>query len=139
MQVTLYTRRNCSLCDKAKEAISKSGVRIEIAEVDIDADEDLRRQYTNDVPVIFIDGREAFRHRVDPAEFAAYVKGARMSSTLANEKCVPCRGGVPAIKGDELQALAYYGPVSAGRAVSPRVRDLMGPRCLNGATHVFVS
>jgi len=106
MQVTLYTRRNCSLCDKAKEAISKSGVRVEIAEVDIDADEDLRRQYTNDVPVIVIDGREAFRHRVDPAEFAAYVKGARMSSTLANEKCVPCRGGVPAIKGDELHGLA---------------------------------
>jgi len=34
------------------------------------------------------------------------VKGARMSSSLANEKCVPCRGGVPAIKGDELHGLA---------------------------------
>ena len=29
-----------------------------------------------------------------------------MSSSLANEKCVPCRGGVPAIKGDELHGLA---------------------------------
>ena len=26
-------------------------------------------------------------------------------STLANEKCVPCRGGVPALKGEELRAL----------------------------------
>ena len=25
---------------------------------------------------------------------------------LANEKCIPCRGGVPALKGEELQALA---------------------------------
>jgi len=25
---------------------------------------------------------------------------------LANEKCVPCRGGVPALKGQELQAVA---------------------------------
>jgi 4a-hydroxytetrahydrobiopterin dehydratase len=25
--------------------------------------------------------------------------------SLANEKCVPCRGGVPALKGDELRAL----------------------------------
>jgi 4a-hydroxytetrahydrobiopterin dehydratase len=27
-------------------------------------------------------------------------------SSLANEKCVPCRGGVPALKGEELAALA---------------------------------
>ncbi|HEX2059630.1 MAG TPA: 4a-hydroxytetrahydrobiopterin dehydratase [Thermoanaerobaculia bacterium] len=26
--------------------------------------------------------------------------------TLANEKCVPCRGGVPALRGEELQTLA---------------------------------
>jgi 4a-hydroxytetrahydrobiopterin dehydratase len=26
--------------------------------------------------------------------------------SLANEKCVPCRGGVPALKGDELRVLA---------------------------------
>lgn len=25
--------------------------------------------------------------------------------TLANEKCVPCRGGVPALRGEELRAL----------------------------------
>jgi 4a-hydroxytetrahydrobiopterin dehydratase len=25
---------------------------------------------------------------------------------LANEKCVPCRGGVPALKGEELRSLA---------------------------------
>src|SRR6184192_2976240 len=27
-------------------------------------------------------------------------------SSLANEKCIPCRGGVPALKEDELAALA---------------------------------
>ena len=26
-------------------------------------------------------------------------------ANLANEKCVPCRGGVPALKGEELRAL----------------------------------
>jgi 4a-hydroxytetrahydrobiopterin dehydratase len=27
-------------------------------------------------------------------------------SSLASEKCIPCRGGVPALKGEELAALA---------------------------------
>jgi 4a-hydroxytetrahydrobiopterin dehydratase len=27
-------------------------------------------------------------------------------SSLANEKCIPCRGGVPSLKGEELAALA---------------------------------
>lgn len=27
-------------------------------------------------------------------------------SSLANEKCIPCRGGVPPLKGDELRSLA---------------------------------
>ena len=103
--VTLYTRHNCHLCDEAKEAIRKSGVEVEMREVDIDPDPDLVRRYGNDVPVIFVDGVEAFRHRLDPAAFAAYVRNPRSQSSLASEKCIPCRGGVPALKGEELRAL----------------------------------
>lgn len=29
----------------------------------------------------------------------------RMHMTLANESCVPCRGGVPALRGDEIRPL----------------------------------
>ena len=102
LTVTLYTRANCPLCDQAKAAIQASGVAVRIDEIDIDRDEVLRERYTNDVPVIHIDGKEAFRHSVDPAAFAAYVS---QRAGLAKEKCVPCRGGVPALKGDELRNL----------------------------------
>ncbi len=102
LSVTLYTRANCSLCDKAKAAIQASGVPVRITEVDIDGDETLRARYTDDVPVIHVDGKEAFRHSVDPAAFAAYVS---QRAGLAAEKCVPCRGGVPALRGDELRDL----------------------------------
>jgi 4a-hydroxytetrahydrobiopterin dehydratase len=104
--VTLYTRRNCKLCDAAKKAIRKSGVEVELNEVDIDGDPHLRERFTNDVPVIYVDGEEAFRHKVDPLEFAAYVHVERPRRALANEKCIPCRGGVPALKGDELRELS---------------------------------
>jgi 4a-hydroxytetrahydrobiopterin dehydratase len=73
-QVTLYTRTNCPLCDKAREAIRTSGAAIELTEVDIDRDGELHDRYTNDVPVIHIGGSEAFRHRVDPRLFAQYIR-----------------------------------------------------------------
>jgi 4a-hydroxytetrahydrobiopterin dehydratase len=105
--VTLYTRRDCPLCDHAKEAIRSLGVAVQLEEIDVDQDPELQARFTNDVPVIYVNGVEAFRHRVDRDAFAAYIGGVRLErSALANEKCVPCRGGVPALHGEALQALA---------------------------------
>src|SRR5207245_9424060 len=48
MEVTLYTRRDCPLCDDAKGAIHAAGLTAQ--EVDIDLDPELQRRFTNDVP-----------------------------------------------------------------------------------------
>jgi hypothetical protein len=37
--------------------------------MDIDADPELRQKYNDEVPVIFIDGRKAFKYRMVPREF----------------------------------------------------------------------
>ena len=74
VNVTLYTRENCSLCEKAKAAIRASGIAVVLAEVDIDGDPLLHDLYDVHVPVIFVEGKEAFRHFVHPEEFAAYVE-----------------------------------------------------------------
>ena len=103
--VTLYTRANCPLCEKAKAAIHSSGIEVDLTEVDIDQDPALRELYTDDVPVILVDGKEAFRHSIDPAAFAAYVSYGAPSRALAGEKCEPCRGGVPPLQGDALREL----------------------------------
>ena len=73
VDVTLYTRRNCPLCDKAKAAILASGVDLRLTEVDVDLDPDLLFLYDEHVPVIFVAGKEAFRHFVRPDELAEYV------------------------------------------------------------------
>ena len=108
IDVTLYTRRDCPLCDKAKAAIRASGLDVRIEEIDIDNYPELRRRYAGDVPVVCIGNAEVFRHRVEPAEFVRLVQERRsaQSSALANEKCIPCRGGVPPLKGAELQSVA---------------------------------
>lgn len=113
--VTLYTRRDCPLCNKAKAAIraaeSLYRLDVDLYEVDVDTDAELQRRFRNDVPVIYIDGVEAFRHRLEPQQLADYIHRVRTEqatssvSSLATEKCVPCRGGVPPLKGEELRAL----------------------------------
>lgn len=63
MDVVLYTRQNCPLCEKAKATLVEAGVAPR--EVDVDLDLDLLRRFGDDVPVIYIDGREVFRHRIE--------------------------------------------------------------------------
>ena len=70
-RVVVYSRPGCHLCDEAKAVMENSGLsdRFTLEEVNIESDAELLRKYKYDIPVITIDGEEAFRHRVDPGEF----------------------------------------------------------------------
>jgi len=70
-KVTLYTRAGCHLCEDAKRTLAEARRRAEFdyEERDIDADAELRRLYNDQVPVIAIDGRKAFKYRLDMSEF----------------------------------------------------------------------
>ena len=69
--VTLYTRAGCHLCDEAKKVIdaARSRAEFDYEERDIDAAAELLRLYNEEVPVIAIDGRKAFKYRLDMNEF----------------------------------------------------------------------
>lgn len=70
-QVVVYSRKGCHLCEIVKETLHKLERRggFHWQEVDVDSDESLRRQFTDEVPVVFIDGRKAFKYRMDEREF----------------------------------------------------------------------
>ena len=70
-KVLVYTRKGCHLCEIVKESLVKLERRglFRWQEVDVDSDEQLRRQYTDEVPVVFIDGRKAFKYHMDEREF----------------------------------------------------------------------
>jgi glutaredoxin len=76
ISVVIYSRPGCHLCEEAKEAIERADCAGEytLNEVNIDTDPDLRKRYKNDIPVITINGVEAFRHRVTSAEFKARIR-----------------------------------------------------------------
>jgi len=72
VEVILYSRKDCHLCDEAKAAIAEAAAPRPFAlrEVDVDSDPELVAAYGLEVPVIFIAGRKAFKYLVDPVEFA---------------------------------------------------------------------
>jgi glutaredoxin len=80
--VVLYTKPGCHLCGKAREQIRKAGCEefFDLEEVNIETDPDLLAQYCYDIPVILIDGVEAFRHRLNSEEFRARVLQETTSS-----------------------------------------------------------
>jgi glutaredoxin len=70
-QVVIYSRKGCHLCEVVKESLVKLSRRGGFTwhEVDVDSDSELRRQFNDEVPVVFIDGRKAFKYRMDEREF----------------------------------------------------------------------
>jgi glutaredoxin len=70
-EVVVYSRKGCHLCEIVKESLVKLHKRggFQWRDVDVDSDPDLRRQYNDQVPVVFINGRKAFKYRMDEQEF----------------------------------------------------------------------
>jgi glutaredoxin len=70
-KVILYTRKGCHLCEIVKESLTKLEKRggFTWREVDVESDAETRRRYTDEVPVVFINGRKAFKYRMDEQEF----------------------------------------------------------------------
>ncbi|MCQ9368231.1 glutaredoxin family protein [Brevibacterium sp. 91QC2O2] len=70
--LTFLTRADCHLCDAARRVVL-AGIAcrdVDLTEVDIDSDDDLRAKYDWDVPVVLINGRQHSFHRVDPDRLA---------------------------------------------------------------------
>jgi hypothetical protein len=69
-QVVLYGRAGCCLCDDARQLLLK--IRDEhpftLRERDIESDDALMRAYLERIPVVTIDGVEAFELFVDEHE-----------------------------------------------------------------------
>ena len=75
--VVLFAREGCCLCDEAREVLLRVRERRPFAfeERDIDGDDGLLRAYLERIPVVTIDGVEAFELFVDEAELELRLVG----------------------------------------------------------------
>ncbi len=77
--VTVYSRRNCHLCDVAVEKLEtvKVELNFEIEKIYIDGDTELTSKYGEEVPVIHIDGKHHGMFRVDLERFRSSLEKHR--------------------------------------------------------------
>lgn len=70
-EVIVYSRKGCHLCEIVKESLVKLHKRggFNWREIDVDSNAEVRRLYNDEVPVVFINGRKAFKYRMDEQEF----------------------------------------------------------------------
>jgi glutaredoxin len=78
LDVTLYSRPGCHLCEEAKTAIAPllRELNATLREVNIDEDAILKERYGWDIPVIFIGPHKAAKHRVDLVQFRRQLQEA---------------------------------------------------------------
>jgi len=72
-EIVLYSRKGCHLCDQVKTTLARlekrGGLPFTWREVDIDSDPALLRQFNEEVPVVFINGKKAFKYRMSERDF----------------------------------------------------------------------
>lgn len=70
LSLILYVRPDCCLCEEMKTTLHMVGQEIPFAldQVDISGDPALAARFGNEIPVLFINGRKAFKYRVTASE-----------------------------------------------------------------------
>jgi glutaredoxin len=77
--VTIYSRLGCHLCNDAENVLEslREELNFEIEVIDIDDDAELVKLYSDQVPVIHIDGIHHDFYKVDPLRFKSSLEKHR--------------------------------------------------------------
>lgn len=84
--LTLLKRVDCHLCDEMAavvEQVARETADVDVDARDVDANSQLRELYGDQVPVLLIDGRKAFKYRVTPGQLRRRLWVARRRAGLA--------------------------------------------------------
>jgi glutaredoxin len=76
VNITIYSKKNCHLCDIAKEALIdiRKEFPFSLIEVDIEKDKETFEKYKYLIPVIEVDGEKIFTYKVNETELKTILK-----------------------------------------------------------------
>jgi thiol-disulfide isomerase/thioredoxin len=77
MQLTIYSRPGCHLCDEMKAVVERvarsTALPLTIEEIDISTDPALEARYGVEIPVLLIDGKKVAKYRITEAALAKWL------------------------------------------------------------------
>jgi|GEM_PF-733144 len=87
INIRIYTKSDCPLCDEMSEIVrrSKGNEEWQLEYVDIETDDELVRKYGQEIPVMFINGRKAFKARMTESQFLKKIKKAKQLKDSSTE------------------------------------------------------
>jgi len=70
-EIVLYSKPACCLCEKVKGQLTRIQKQHKFALREVNILEDLKayKMFKDEIPVIFINGRKAFKYRLDERDF----------------------------------------------------------------------
>ena len=81
LRIELYSRPGCHLCEEAKATLLAAASRydFELVERNVEDNPQWEADYGREVPVIFIEGRKAFKYRIPPGGLEKRISGSSRS------------------------------------------------------------
>jgi glutaredoxin len=79
ISLTIYSKPGCHLCDDMKAVVERT-VRsmpfaVVVEEIDISQDDELRRRYGEEIPVLLVNGARAAKYRIAEEDLKRILKG----------------------------------------------------------------
>ncbi len=76
LRFVIYSRSECSLCDKARHFLQgeQKHFQFSLESIDIDDHDDLKKQFGCQIPVIEVNGKVRFRGIINPVLFRRFLR-----------------------------------------------------------------
>jgi glutaredoxin len=73
--IEIYSRPGCHLCEDAKRVILAASAHFDfqLFERNVEESAEFESNYGEDIPVVLINGRKAFKHRITPSQLERYL------------------------------------------------------------------
>jgi glutaredoxin len=71
IEIVVYSKPDCCLCDEVKAQLAKlkRAVNFDLLEVNILDDPRAYEQFKEEIPVVFVNGKKAFKYHLNETEF----------------------------------------------------------------------